>query len=115
MKFSLLLFVLALKLRISALLSQAFRKRLRKRDFVLVICIEGTGRARTFRVRNGRLRSRFGPTSSADTELIWCDERTAIRVMLSKNELDAFSAIGRGQLRIKGNFESAMVFMELAE
>jgi hypothetical protein len=34
--------------------------------------------------------------------------------MLSGNELDSFSAIGRSQLRILGNFEYAMWFIDLA-
>ena len=100
-----LLFLLALKLRVFALLSATFRKRLRNEDFALVI--------RTA-VRDGRIRSRRGRDRSADTELVWCDPQTAVRIMLSSDELDSFSAIGKSQLRVVGNFENALRFMELA-
>ena len=109
-----LLFLLALKLRVFALLSATFRKRLRNQDFALVIRTAHAGPARTFRVRDGRIRSRRGRDGSADTELVWCDPQTAVRIMLSSDELDSFSAIGKSQLRVVGNFENALRFMELA-
>ena len=115
MKFSLLLFVLGLKLRITALMSETFRKKLRKKDFILVIRTTDGKRARTFNILSGKVRSHSGRIESPDTELIWCDENTAVTVMLSKNELDGFSAIGRSDLCIMGNFENALWFMELAE
>ena len=115
MKFSLLLFVLGIKLRITALLSDAFRKKLRKKDFSLVIRTDDDRRARTFSFVKGNVRSKRGRDQTADTELVWCDENTAVSVMLSKNELDGFSAIGRSDLRVTGNFENALWFMELAE
>ena len=114
MKLSVLLFALALKLRVSALISAAFRKRLRGRDFAIVIRTAEQGPARTFRIRGGRIRSRSGRDRSADTELVWCDAQTAFRTMLSSNELDSFSAIGRARLRILGDLENALRFMDLA-
>ena len=115
MKFSLLLVVLGIKLRMTALFSAAFRKKLRKKDFSLVIRTDDDRRARTFKIIKGKVRSKRGGNKSADTELVWCDEHTAVSVMLSKNELDGFSAIGRSDLRVTGNFENALWFMELAE
>lgn len=115
MKFTLLLFVLALKLRLVALFSSAFRKKLRKKDFTIAIRAADSERARTFRIEKGRVRSRAGRDPSVDTELLWRDTGTAIRTMLSSNELDAFSAIGRTELRVLGNFENALWFMELAD
>jgi hypothetical protein len=35
--------------------------------------------------------------------------------MLSSDELDAFSAIGRARLRILGDLENALRFMDLAQ
>lgn len=114
MKLSALLFLLGLKLRISALISAAFRKRLRNEDFAIVIRAAEGGPARTFRIRGGRVRSSSGRGRSADTELLWCDPQTAVRIMLSRDELDSFSAIGKGQLRVVGNLENALRFMDLA-
>lgn len=114
MKFSLLLFVLGIKLRATGLASKEFRKKLRRKDFVLAIRTSDGSRARTFFFRNGWVRSRPGRDPRAESELVWCDPDTAVRVMLSKDELDGFSAIGRRDLRIMGNFEYAFWFIELA-
>jgi hypothetical protein len=115
MKLSVLLFVLALKLRLSALISQAFRKRLRSKDFVIVIRTAEEGPARTFRIHGGRIRSSLGRDPSADTELVWHDAQTAFRTMLSSDELHSFSAIGQARLRILGDLENALRFMDLAK
>lgn len=114
MKLSVLLFVLGLKLKVAGLFNRDFRKTLRGKDFVLVIRTADGGRARTFFFKNGRVRSRWGRDRRADTELVWCDPDTAVRVMLSKDELDGFSAIGSSRLRILGNFEHAMRFIDVA-
>ncbi|MBN1534177.1 MAG: hypothetical protein JXA20_16010 [Spirochaetes bacterium] len=114
MKFRLLLFILAVKLRATAALSAGFRKRLRGKDMVLVIRTGREDQARTYHIAGGRVRSAAGRDPSAATELVWCDPDTAVRTMLSKDELDGFSAIGRGQLRILGNFENALRFLDLA-
>ena len=115
MKFSLLLFALGMKLRMTAMFSQTFRKRVRRKDFSLVIRAADSGRSRTFYLKRGRIRSSGRRNRNADTELLWCDAQTAVRVMLSKNDLDGFSAIGRADLRIFGDFENALLFMDLAE
>ena len=115
MKLSVLLFFLGLKLRMSALISATFRKRLRNQNFAIVIRTAEEGPARTFRIHDGRIRSRSGRDRSADTELVWCDPQTAVRIMLSSEELDSFSAIGKAQLRVLGNFENVLRFMDLAK
>ncbi|MBU1671900.1 MAG: hypothetical protein KKF41_01565 [Actinobacteria bacterium] len=114
MKFSLLLFLIGAKLRLTGLASGEFRKLLRRERFILVIGTADGSRARTFRVGNGWARSRRGADPRADTELVWCDPETAACIMLSKNELDVYSAIGSSKLRILGNFKYAMWFMRLA-
>lgn len=114
MKFSLLLFVLGAKLRLTGLVSKEFRKLLRRENFILVIRTADAGRARTFHIRNGRAWARRGTEPRADTELVWCDPETAARILLSKNELDVYSAIGSSKLRILGNFKYALWFMRLA-
>ena len=115
MKLSMLLFALSLKLRVSALISATFRKRLRSKDFVIVIRTAEQGPARTFRIHDGRIRSRLGRDASPDTELVWSDAQTAFRTMLSSDELHSFSAIGQARLRILGDLENALRFMDLAK
>lgn len=114
MKFSLLLFVLGAKLRLNGLASGEFRRLLRREQFAIVIRTADGRRARTFYVGRGRARSRRVADPRADTGLVWCDAGTAARIMLSKNELDVYSAIGSARLRIAGNFKYALWFMELA-
>ncbi len=50
----------------------------------------------------------------AEKNGIWMHVDTAVSTMLSPDELDGFSAIGRSVLRVTGNFENALWFMELA-
>lgn len=109
-----LLHVLGAALRVRGLASRKFRKLLRVEQFILVIRTADGGRARSFHVRNGRAWARRGADRRADTELVWCDAETAARTMLSKNELDVYSAIGSSKLRILGNFKYALWFMKLA-
>ncbi len=115
MKLSLLLFILGIKLKLAALAGVSFRKKLRRKDFVLCIRTEDGARAHTYRLKGGRVSSRFGRDPAADTELVWRDADIAVRIMLSKYDLDGYSAIGKGILRIQGNFENALLFLELAE
>jgi hypothetical protein len=115
MKLSLLLFVLGLKLKASSWLSPAFRKALRQGDFVLVIRTDRPGEARTFVIRDGAVKSHRGRDGAADTELVWCDADTAVRSMLSKNEMDVLSAIGKWQVRVLGDMSHALRFMDLAK
>lgn len=114
MKFSLLLLAIAAKLRLSWLTSPYFRKLARRENFVLAIRTADGARARSYHFRNGWFWSRRGASGRADTELAWFDEDTAVRALLSKNELDVYSAIGSTRLRILGNFKYALWFMKLA-
>ncbi len=113
-KFSVLLFAIGAKLRISGLASAEFRKLLRMERFVLVIRTADGCRARSYHVGKGRAWARRGTDPAADTQLVWRDAETAARTMLSKNELDVYSAIGSSKLRILGNFKYALWFMKLA-
>ncbi len=114
MKLSILLYVLGVKLRAQVLMSAAFRKKIREKDCVLVIRTADGKQARSFVFDHGRFRSRAGADSAANTELVWCDSGTALKAMLSRNELDLFSAIGRSQLRILGNLDFALWFTDIA-
>lgn len=114
MKLSLLLFAIAARLRFSWLTSRSFRRLSRLEDFVLTIRTADGTRARSFHFRRGWFWSRRGTSGRADTQLAWCDADTAVRALLSKNELEVYSAIGSSRLRILGNFKYALLFMKLA-
>ncbi len=114
MKLSLLLAVLGLKLGFQSLFSRGFRQEHKDKEFTLVIRSEKEGTAHTYYVRKGFVLSRPGACNKPDTELLWCDADTAVRTMLSENELDIYSTIGSGKLKIKGNFANALSFVNMA-
>ena len=113
MRLSAILFLLGLKLRWSAWRDGKFRKRLRRLDRVVVIRTEDGRQARSYVFRNDSIRIQRGGHPEATTELVWVDADTAIKAMLSDNPLDNFSAIGRGDLSIKGNLQDALWFSDL--
>lgn len=114
MRLSAVLFLLGLKLRWSAWRDGEFRKRLRRVDRVIVIRTEDGRRARSYIFRDNTVRDHGGIDPGATAEMVWSDPGTAVRAMLSSNPLDNFSAIGRGDLAIRGNLQDALWFSDLA-
>lgn len=114
MRLSAVLFLLGLKLRWSAWRNGEFRKRLKRVDRVIVIRTGDGRRARSYVFRNDTIRDHGGTDPQATAELVWSDAGTAVRAMLSSNPLDNFSAIGRGDLEIRGNLQDALWFSDLA-
>ena len=114
MPLSLLLFALGLKLRWSARFDRAFRNKIRNVNRIVVVRTESCRHARSYVFGNDRVATRGGVHPDATVQLIWDDVRTALKAMLSRNELDTFSAIGRGELTIRGNLQDALWFNDLA-
>lgn len=114
MKMTLILIALGLKLQASALFDKAFRKKIRYIKKTIVIKTADGKHSHTYFFRNNKVLARPGGSKKATVELIWSDPETALRVMLSKEELDTFSAMGKGELEIKGNFQDALWFTEVA-
>ncbi len=114
MRLSLLLFALELKLRWCARFSRVFRGKIRYVDRIVVVRSEDGRHARSFIFRHDRVSAQRGVHPDATVQLIWDDVRTAVSVMLSKNELDTFSAIGQGELTIEGNLQDALWFNDVA-
>jgi len=114
MKLSLILFVLGLKLRWSARFDAAFRKQLLDVDRLIAIRTRDGTRGRSYRFRDGRVTVSAGVHPETTAELVWSDPAVAVSAMLSSNELDLFSAIGRGDLTIAGNLQDALWFSDVA-
>jgi len=114
-RLSLLLYVLKLKLKLTALLRAGFREKLREKDCVLVIRTRDGKQGRSFRFAKGSMTSRRGRHPTPDTELVWNDASTAFRIMAKNQEMALLEAIGKSQLRIEGNLEYALWFTELAK
>lgn len=113
MKLTLILFALGLKLRWSARFDTTFHKQLLDVDKLIVIRTRDGTRARSYHFRDGRVAVTAGVHPEANVALIWNEVSVAVSAMLSSNELDLFSAIGRGDLEIAGNLQDALWFSDL--
>lgn len=114
MALSALLRVLGWKLRASCLFDASFRKRIAHVERVVAIRTRDGRAARSYSFLRGRVRATRGVHPDASVELVWDDARTALSAMLSRNPLDTFSAIGRGDLTIRGNLQDALWFNDVA-
>ena len=114
MKLSFILFALGIKLRWSAKFDAAFRKQLLCVDRLIVIRTKDSRRARSYHFRDEGVVVSAGAHPDATAELVWNDASIAVAAMLSSNELDLFSAIGRGDLVIAGNLQDALWFSDIA-
>lgn len=114
MKMTLLLMALGIKLQASALLNKEFRKKTRYNNRIIVIRTADGRHSHTYLFRNNMVLHHPGGSKNATVELVWSDPETALKVMLSKEELDTFSAMGKGELVVNGNFQDALWFTEIA-
>ena len=103
MKFTLLLFVLAQKLKSAAKKNTVYRKHLGIMQLkVLIKTADGKG-GRLFIFDKGAFSSVSGAHHSCDVALVWADAGTAFRVMTSKTgDADTFRAAAEGKVRVEG-------------
>jgi len=109
-----LLFALGWKLRLGAGFDKTFRKAIRDAERTVVIRTQDGRSAFSYVFHDGRVSAHRGILEDATVQLVWDDPRIAVRAMLSKNPLDTFSAIGKGDLAIEGNLQDALWFNDLA-
>ena len=103
MKFTLLLFVLAHKLKAAAKKNSAYRKHLGIMQLRVLIKTADDKRGRLFIFDKGTFSSVSGTLHQCDAALIWADAGTAFRVMTSKNgDADTFRAASEGKVRVEG-------------
>ena len=114
MRLTLILVALGWKLRWKARFDADFRKQLRDVDRLIVVRTRDGIRARSYQFHDGRVAVTAGAHPEATVALIWSEVSVAVSTMLSSNELDLFSAIGRGDLEIGGNMQDALWFSEIA-
>ena len=103
MKFTLLLFVLAHKLKAAAKKNSAYRKHLGIMQLRVLIKTADDKRGRLFIFDKGTFSSVSGTLHQCDAALIWADAGTAFRVMTSKTgDADTFRAAAEGRVRVEG-------------
>jgi len=103
MKFTLLLFVLALKLKAAAKKNTAYRKHLGIMQVRVLIKTADEKRGRLFIFDKGAFSSVSGTDHQCDVSLVWADAGTAFRVMTSKTgDADTFRAAAEGKVRVEG-------------
>lgn len=103
MKFKLLLFVLAQKLKAAAKKNTAYRKHLGLMQVRVLIKTADGNRGRLFIFDKGAFSSVSGTQHQSDVALIWADAGTAFRVMTSKTgDADTFKAAAEGKVRVEG-------------
>ena len=103
MKFTLLLFVLALKLKAAAKKNTAYRKHLGIMQVRVLIKTADEKRGRLFIFDKGAFSSVSGTDHQCDAALVWADAGTAFRVMTSKTgDADTFRAAAEGKVRVEG-------------
>jgi hypothetical protein len=113
-RLTLILIALGWKLRWKARFNAAFRKQLRDVDRLIVVRTRDGIQARSYHFRDGGVMVTAGAHPGATVSLIWNEVPVAVSTMLSSNELDLFSAIGRGDLEIAGNMQDALWFSDIA-
>ena len=103
MKFSLLLFVLAQKLKSAAKRNVAYKKHLGIMKLRVLIRTADGKRGRVFIFDKGAFTSLGGAHHPCDVALVWIDPETAFRVMTSKTgDADTFKAAAEGKVRVEG-------------
>ena len=103
MKFNLLLFILAKKLKAAAKKNTDYKKHLGVMQIKVLIRTADGKIGRLFIFDKGTFASVSGADYQADVALIWADAATAFRVMTSKTgDADTFRAAAEGKVRIEG-------------
>ena len=103
MKFTMLLFVLAQKLKAAAKKNTAYRKHLGIMQVRVLIKTADGNKGRLFSFDKGAFSSVSGTHHQSDVALIWADAGTAFRVMTSKTgDADTFKAAAEGKVRVEG-------------
>jgi len=103
MKFILLLFVLAQKLKAASKKNNAYRKHLGIMQIKVLIKTADGKSGRLFIFDKGDFSSVSGVHHQSDVALIWADAGTAFKVMTSKTgDADTFRAAAEGKVRVEG-------------
>ena len=102
MKLSLLLFLLAVKLKMAAKTNRAFKNYIGTIELKILIKTANNRWGRLFVFDKGRVSSISGANHHCDAALVWSDPGTAFNVMLKGTEEASFNAAAQGKLKVEG-------------
>ncbi len=102
MRLSLLLLVLAHRLRRATRTRTPFRSHLGNVRLRILVRTRDRRRGRVFVFDRGRFASHRGAHHASDAALVWSDAATAYRVLASRREEDFFLAAAQGRVWIEG-------------
>ena len=115
MKFSLLLFLLAIKFKWASKKKPNFRKKLKQKNFTGLIKTSDNKKGRSFVIENGTVISKRGIVNKSNFALVWSDAATAFSVMASGNTDVFVKAISDSKLKIEGDGMHALWFLQLTK
>ncbi len=115
MKFQLLLYILAWKLKRVAKKDPRFRHFIESKKLALAIRAESSGKGRCFLFDNGRVSSTANLGAACACAMVWNDEATACSVMASSDDEAAVAALTEKKLKIEGSFKEFKWFSRALE
>ncbi len=113
-KMSILLFGLAKAFQFTAWRREAFRNKLKEKDFIIQIKTASGSTARFFIFQAGKISSGAGLHPKPDVSLVWKDEQVAFKTMTNKDPKAVMNAAIKGELKIEGKGDLALWFGGLA-
>ena len=115
MKFSLILWGLAHKLKSRIKKDQAFKEHVKEKNFTLQMKTADGKKGRAFKFINGDIISESGVVADANVSFVWCDAATAAATMLSKDPNANMNALKEGKLKLEGDGALALWFVGTAK
>lgn len=112
MKFSLLLFILSLKLKSSARKHPSFKERLREQDFTLQIKTRDESQGRYYIFNDGTVFTSRGIHTHPDVALVWATADLGFRIMKAGDREASLKAREDGELVVEGNPMLAIWFTD---
>jgi len=110
MKFTLLLFILYLKLKKASQKNPEFREYIKNEKTRVLIKTANGKRARLYIFDKGEISTKTGDQKEFDVALIWSDAGTAFKVMAAQDLNQSMEALYEGKLRFEGNDQQALWF-----
>jgi DNA-binding SARP family transcriptional activator len=110
MKFTLLLFILYLKLKRASKKNPEFKEYIKKEKTKVLIKTADGKRGRLFIFDNGEISSLTGDQKQFDVAMVWSDADTAFKIMASEDLNKSMDALFEGKLVFEGDDKQALWF-----